>query len=195
MPGATDVAAMSLMITNKGAFSIADTHVRYDPSAAEVAEMAMMCADHVRRFGLVPKIALVSHSDFGSDDTASALKMRSALAMIRERAPELEVDGEMQADSALSQVMRDIVLPSSTLKGDANLLIMPNLDAANAAYQITKILADALLVGPILTGVRQPAHILTPSVTARGIVNMTALAVAEVQANIKRRQAENAATV
>jgi len=195
MPGATDVAAMSLMITNKGAFFIADTHVRYDPSAAEVAEMAMMCADHVRRFGLVPKIALVSHSDFGSDDTASALKMRSALAMIRERAPELEVDGEMQADSALSQVMRDIVLPSSTLKGDANLLIMPNLDAANAAYQITKIMADALLVGPILTGVRQPAHILTPSVTARGIVNMTALAVAEVQANIKRRQAENVATI
>jgi len=195
LPGATDVAAMSLMITNKGAFFIADTHVRYEPSASEVAETAMMCADHVRRFGLVPKIALVSHSDFGSDDTASALKMRAALALIRAQAPELEVDGEMQADSALSQVMRDLILPSSTLKGDANLLIMPNLDAANAAYQITKIMADALLVGPILTGVKQPAHILTPSVTARGIVNMTALAVAEVQANIKRAQASNGATI
>jgi len=195
LPGATDVAAMSLMITNKGAFFIADTHVRYEPSATEVAETAMMCADHVRRFGLVPKIALVSHSDFGSDDTASALKMRAALALIRSQAPELEVDGEMQADSALSQVMRDLILPSSTLKGDANLLIMPNLDAANAAYQITKIMADALLVGPILTGVKQPAHILTPSVTARGIVNMTALAVAEVQANIKRAQASNGATI
>ncbi|WP_020176794.1 NADP-dependent malic enzyme [Methyloferula stellata] len=186
VPGATDVSAMSLMITNKGAFFIADTHVRYEPTAAEVAEMALMCADHVRRFGLVPKIALVSHSDFGSEDTDSAMKMRAALAILRDTAPELEVDGEMQADSALSQMMRDLVLPASRLKGDANVLIMPNLDSANAAYQITKVMADALLVGPILVGAAQPAHILTPSVTARGIVNMTALSVAEVQSNEAR---------
>jgi malate dehydrogenase (oxaloacetate-decarboxylating)(NADP+) len=181
VPGATDLSAMSLMISNKGAFFIADTHVRYDPTATEVAEMALMCAAHVRRFGIVPKIAFVSHSDFGSDDTVSSLKMRKALAIVRANAPDLEVDGEMQADTALSQVMRDIVLPDSTLKGDANLLIMPNLDTANAAYQVTKIMADALLVGPILVGAAQPAHILTAAVTSRGIVNMTALSVAEAQ--------------
>ncbi len=179
--GATDFAAMTLMITNRGAFFIADTHIRYEPTAAEIAEMTLMCADQVRQFGIVPKIALVSHSDFGSEDTDSALKMRKALAILQVAAPDLEVDGEMQADSALSQTMRDIVLPASRLKGEANVLIMPNLDSANAAYQIMKILADALPVGPILIGAAQPAHILTPSVTARGIVNMTALAVAEAQ--------------
>jgi len=160
-----------------------------------VAETALMCADHVRRFGLVPKIALVSHSDFGSDETPSARKMRAALEILRETAPELEVDGEMQADSALSQLMRDLVLPASRLKGDANVLIMPNLDTANAAYQITKIMADALLIGPILIGAAQPAHILTPSVTSRGIVNMTALSVAEVQSNEMRRSKDAGNTV
>jgi len=195
VPGATNLAAMSLMISNKGAFFIADTHVRYDPAAAEIAEMTLMCADYVRHFGIVPKIALVSHSDFGSDDSASAVKMRSALAILRANAPDLEVDGEMQADSALSQVMRDIVLPDSKLKGDANLLMMPNLDTANAAYQITKIMADALLVGPILIGAAQPAHILTPSVTSRGIVNMTALSVAEAQTNAKRGQTDKDSAV
>ncbi len=181
LPGATDCAALSLMITNKGAFFLADTHVRYDPSAAEVAECALMSARHVRRFGIEPKIALVSHSDFGSDDSDSALKMRHALEIIRHNAPDLEVDGEMQADCALSEHMRDLVLPNARLKGDANVLVMPNLDAANVAYQMTKILADALPVGPILIGPAQPAHILTPSVTARGIVNMTAVVAVEAQ--------------
>jgi malate dehydrogenase (oxaloacetate-decarboxylating)(NADP+) len=181
IPGATDLSAMSLMITSKGSLFLADTHVRQDPGAFEVAEIALMCASHVRRFGLEPKIALVSHSDYGSDDSASALKMREALDILRNRAPDLEVDGEMQADSALSQAMRDLVLPSSRLKGEANVLIMPNLDAANIAYQMTKIMADALPVGPILMGVAKPAHILTPSVTPRGIVNMTAVSVAEAQ--------------
>jgi malate dehydrogenase (oxaloacetate-decarboxylating)(NADP+) len=181
IPGATDISAVCLMITNKGSLFIADTHVRRDPAAFEVAEIALMCANHVRRFGLEPKIALVSHSDFGSDDTESALKMREALEILHKRAPELEVDGEMQADSALSQTMRDLVFPASKLKGEANVLVMPNLDSANIAYQMTKILADALLVGPILMGVAKPAHILTPSVTPRGIVNMTAVSVAEAQ--------------
>jgi malate dehydrogenase (oxaloacetate-decarboxylating)(NADP+) len=180
-PGATDYSAMSLMITNKGAFFLTDTHVRRDPSAQEIAEMTLICADHVRRFGIDPKIALVSHSDFGSDDTPSAIKMREALCLVRERAPDLECDGEMQADSALSQLIRDRVLPLSRLKGEANVLVMPNLDSANIAYQMTKMMADALPVGPILLGAAQPAHVLTPSVTARGIVNMTAIAVAEAQ--------------
>jgi malate dehydrogenase (oxaloacetate-decarboxylating)(NADP+) len=181
VPGATDFSAMSLMVTNHGAFFLADTHVRQDPAAFEIAEMALMCAGHVRRFGLAPKIALVSHSDFGSHDGPSAVKMRNALEILRKRAPELEVDGEMQADTALSQAIRDLVLPSSRLKGEANVLVMPNLDSANIAYAMTKMMADALPVGPILMGAAMPAHILTPSVTTRGIINMTAIAVAEAQ--------------
>ena len=143
--------------------------------------MAIACASHVRRFGMEPKIALLSHADFGSADTRSAVKMRKALACINERDPGLEVDGEMQADSALSQMIRDRVNPASRLTGEANVLIMPNLDAANIAFQFTKILADSLPVGPILIGPAKPAHILTPSVTARGIVNLTAIAVVEAQ--------------
>ncbi len=156
-------------------------HVRRDPAAPEIAEMALMCAAHVRRFGIEPKIALVSHSDFGSDDTPSAVKMRDALEILRQRSPDVEADGEMQANTALSQAMRDLVLPSSRLKGEANLLVMPNLDAANIAYTMTMIMADALLIGPILIGAAKPAHILTPSVTARGIINMTAVSAAEAQ--------------
>jgi malate dehydrogenase (oxaloacetate-decarboxylating)(NADP+) len=181
IPGATDFSAMSLMITTKGAFFLADTHIRRDPSAAEVAEMTLMCACHVRRFGLKPKIALVSHSDFGSDDAPSAVKMRSALEILRERAPDLEVDGEMQAGTALSQAIRDRILPASRLKGEANVLVMPNLEAANIAYAMTEMMADALPVGPILIGAAKPAHILTHSVTTRGIVNMTAVCVTDAQ--------------
>jgi malate dehydrogenase (oxaloacetate-decarboxylating)(NADP+) len=136
----------------------------------------------VRRFGLPPKIALLSHSDFGSFESASSCKMRDALAILRDSHPELEVEGEMNGDTALSPAIRERVFPGSRLKGEANVLIMPNLDAANIAYQMTKVLADALAVGPILVGAACPAHILTSSVTARGVINMTALAVAEAQA-------------
>jgi malate dehydrogenase (oxaloacetate-decarboxylating)(NADP+) len=136
----------------------------------------------VRRFGLEPKIALLSHSDFGSYDTESARKMRLARDLLGANHPELEVEGEMKGDSALSPIYRERVFPHSKLKGEANVLIMPNLDAANIAYQLTKVLADALPVGPILIGPARPAHILTPSVTARGVVNMTAIAVVEAQA-------------
>jgi malate dehydrogenase (oxaloacetate-decarboxylating)(NADP+) len=182
MPGATSLYAVSLIITSKGAFFLTDTHVHENPSAEQIAEMAVMSAEHVRRFGIEPKIALVAHSDFGSHDDNSSRKMRDALKLVRERAPGLEIDGEMQADTALSQATRDLVLPNSTLKGEANILVMPNLDSANIAFQMAKVVADALPVGPILIGIAQPAHILTPSVTARGIVNMTAIAVAEAQA-------------
>jgi malate dehydrogenase (oxaloacetate-decarboxylating)(NADP+) len=180
-PDVSGFSAMSLMITNQGAFFIADTHVRREPSAAEIAETAQLCAVHARRFGLNPKIALVSDSDFGSDDSPSAEKMREAVEILRRQAPELEADGEMKADSALSEVKRLRVYPHSRLKGVANILIMPNLPAANIAYQMTKMMADALPVGPILLGAAKPAHIITPSVTARGIVNMTAVVVAEAQ--------------
>ena len=181
-PGVLDFAAMSLIVTKKGAYFLADTHVRQDPSAEEIADVAVACAEHVRRFGLTPKIALLSHSDFGQSDSRSSLKMRSALGLIRSREPALQVDGEMQADTALSELIRDRVMPDSYLKGAANVLILPNLDAANIAFQFAKVLADALPVGPLLIGPAKPAHILSPSVTARGIVNITAAAVVEAQA-------------
>jgi malate dehydrogenase (oxaloacetate-decarboxylating)(NADP+) len=180
--GTREMAALSLVITAKGGYFLADTHVQPDPSAEEIADMTIACADHVQRFGIAPRIALLSHSDFGASETRSATKMREALAILRQRAPHLEVDGEMQADTALSEMIREKVYPGSRLKGEANVLIMPNLDAANIAFQFTKVLADALPVGPILIGPRKPAHVLTPSVTARGIVNITAVAVVEAQA-------------
>ena len=178
-PGLKDFSALSLVIASAGVYFLADTHVRYDPSAEEIAETAVACAAHVRRFGLIPKIALISHSDFGSADTPSALKMRKALRLLRERAPDLEVDGEMQADTALSLVARRRVIANSRLEGEANVLIFPNLDAGSTALQLTRVIAEALPVGPILIGPAKPAHVLTPTVTARGIVNMTAIAAAE----------------
>ena len=180
-PGVREFAALSLVITKKGAYFLADTQVTPEPSADAIADMAVLAAAHVRRFGLQPKIALLSHSDFGSFDSASSAKMRAALAQLRESHPDLEVEGEMNGDTALSPAIRERVFPNSRLKGEANVLIMPNLDAANIAYQMTKVLADALAVGPILIGAAMPAHILTPSVTARGVINMTALAVVEAQ--------------
>ncbi len=178
-PGAKDFSALSLVIAATGAYFLADTHVRYDPSAEEIADTAIACAHHVRRFGIEPKIALISHSDFGSADTPSARKMREALRLLERRAPDLEVDGEMQADTALSLVARERVMLHSRLKGEANVLIFPNLDAGNTALQLTRVIADALPVGPILIGPAKPAHVLTPTVTARGIVNMTAIAAVE----------------
>src|SRR5262249_29298352 len=145
-------------------------------------EMAVLAAAHVRRFGIEPKIALLSHSNFGSYDTESARKMRRATEILKGQNPDLEVDGEMQGDAALSAIFRARVLPHARLSGEANVLIMPNLDAANIAYQMIMVLADGLTVGPILIGAARPAHILTPSVTARGVVNMTAVAVVEAQA-------------
>lgn len=180
-PGIKQLAAMSLIITNEGPYFLADTHVRPDPTSEEIAEIAQACANHVSRFGITPKIALLSHSDFGQSDSASAVKMRQALKLIEERDPGLQVDGEMQADSALNEMVRDRVLPGSRLKGAANVLVFPNLDAANIAFQFAKVLAEALPVGPLLIGPAKPAHILTPSVTARGIVNVTAAAVVEAQ--------------
>jgi malate dehydrogenase (oxaloacetate-decarboxylating)(NADP+) len=187
-PGVSDFAALALLISSKGAYFIADTQVRPDPSAEEIAEMAALAAVHVQRFNIKPKIAFVSHSDFGNYDTESSCKMRRATALLRQNHPELEADGEMQGDTALSEAARKLVLPHSHLEGVANILIMPNLDTANVAYQMIKALADALPVGPILIGPSRPAHILTPSVTARGILNMTAIAAVEAQERAGRQQ-------
>ncbi|PYF03423.1 malate dehydrogenase (oxaloacetate-decarboxylating)(NADP+) [Rhodopseudomonas faecalis] len=187
-PGVSDYAALALMITSKGAIFIADTQVRPNPTAEELAEIAALAAVHVQRFNIKPKIAFLSHSDFGSYTTESALKMRRATAILAERHPEIEADGEMQGDSALVQRAREMILPHSRLEGGANVLIMPNLDTANVAYQMIKVLGDALPVGPILIGPARPAHILTPSVSPRGILNMTAVAVVEAQERAGRHQ-------
>jgi malate dehydrogenase (oxaloacetate-decarboxylating)(NADP+) len=187
-PGISDFAALALVITSKGPYFIADTQVRYDPSAEELAEIAACAATHVRRFGIEPRVAFLSHSDFGSNDTDAARKMRRAADLLHQAHPSIESDGEMQGDTALSQLSRDHVLPHSRLKSDANVLIMPNLDAANVAFQVIKVLADALPVGPILIGPARPAHILTPSVTARGVLNMTAVAAVEAQEGAGRMQ-------
>ena len=180
-PGVRDMSSMTLIVTNKGAYFLTDTHMKPDPTAEELADATLLAAAHVARFGIKPKVALLSHSDFGASDTPSSLKMRKATALIGARAPDLECDGEMEADTAFSAMIRERVLPSSKLKGEANLLVFPNLDAANIAYQFAKMLSDALPVGPILLGAAKPAHILTGSTTSRGVVNMTAVAVVEAQ--------------
>ena len=181
-PDAHDSSTLHLVILERGSLFMADTYVSLDLPAEEVAETTLMAAETVLRFGIVPKVALLSHSNFGSLDSASARKMRRALALIREHAPDLEVDGEMHADAALSAAIRARILPKSTLSGEANLLIFPNLDAANIAFNLVKEVTNSVTVGPILIGPAKPAHIVTPSVTARGIVNLSALAVVEAQA-------------
>ncbi len=187
-PGVSDFAALALLITSKGSYFLTDTQVRPNPSAEELAEMAALAASHVQRFNIKPKIAFVSHSDFGSYDTESSRKMRRATALLKQNHPEIEADGEMQGDTALSETVRKLVLPHSQLEGEANILVMPNLDTANVAYSMIKAIADALPVGPILIGTSRPAHILTPSVTARGILNMTAVAAVEAQEHAGRSQ-------
>jgi malate dehydrogenase (oxaloacetate-decarboxylating)(NADP+) len=180
-PDVKRVYALSCLIIPSGVLFICDTHMVVDPTAEQITEMTLLAAEEVRGFGLTPKAALVSHSNFGASESHSARKMRQALAMIRERAPGLEIDGEMHADAALVQAIRDRAVPDSRLSGSANLLIMPNLDAANISFSVLKAAADGLPVGPILLGMSKPIHVVVPSVTARGIVNLSALAVVEAQ--------------
>jgi malate dehydrogenase (oxaloacetate-decarboxylating)(NADP+) len=177
----TDFSTLSLLISSRGAVFLTDTYVSEDPSAEEIAEMTRLAADHIRRFGLTPKAALLSHSNFGSRDSATARKMRRALDILARETPSLEADGEMHGDAALSEALRRRVMPVSRIAGEANLLVFPTLDAANIALNLVKVTTDALHVGPILLGPAMPAHILTPSVTSRGVVNMTALAAVEAQ--------------
>ncbi len=174
-----DLSTVSMLISTYGTVFLTDTYVTHDPSAEELAEMTLLAAHHVERFGITPKAALLSYSNFGSQDTDSARKMREAVRLLWEKAPQLEVDGEMHGDSALSTMLRDKVMPESKLTGEANLLVFPNLDAANIALNLLKVMTDALHVGPVLLGTAKPVHVLTPSVTSRGVVNMTALAAVE----------------
>ena len=175
--GVKDYGTLSALILGYGPLFLADTYVTYDPSAEQLAHMTLMAAETVSRFGLVPKIAFVSHSSFGSADTPSSVKMRQALALLKGQAPDLEAEGEMHADAALSQFIRDEIFPNSRLQGAANLLVMPSLDAANIAFNLLKAVSTGVAVSPILLGAAKPVHIVTPSVTVRGLLNMAALAV------------------
>ncbi|HVL55468.1 MAG TPA: NADP-dependent malic enzyme [Burkholderiaceae bacterium] len=182
--GASVYAAMNTLMLPNRQVTIVDTHVNYDPSAAELAEITTMAAEELLRFGIRPKVALLSHSNFGSADTASARKMRDALALLRERAPDLEVDGEMHGDLALDPSQRRALMPRCSLDGDANLLVMPNIDAANIAYNLLKSAAgNNVAIGPVLLGAARAVHVLTPSATVRRIVNMTAWTVVDVDAS------------
>jgi malate dehydrogenase (oxaloacetate-decarboxylating)(NADP+) len=184
-PGVHTAAALTAVVHPKGTFFLCDTHVVDDPSAAQIAEMAVRAAEIVRRFAIEPKLALLSHSSFGSSPAPSARKMREALALIRERAPELEVEGEMTSEAAISESLRERLFPSSRLAGSANLLIMPNLDAANISLDLMKALGDGQPIGPMLLGLNLPAHIVSQSVTVRGLVNMSAVAVLDAQLTVK----------
>jgi malate dehydrogenase (oxaloacetate-decarboxylating)(NADP+) len=180
--GVKDLSTMIAMIMPKGVVFIADTHVTPEPDVDELVGMAILASEEVRLFGVEPKIAFVSHSNFGTTDLPSARKMRRAVQLLQREHPELEVEGEMHSDAAINERMRERAFPENLLEGSANLLIMPSLDAAHISYNLMKVLGDGLPVGPVLIGAAQPAHVMTASVTARGLVNMTALAVIEAQA-------------
>ncbi len=182
-PGARNFATMNALMLDEHTLFLTDTFVNDQPDAEQLAEIAAMAAEEVRRFGLPPKLAFVSHSMFGSSKRPSALKMRRARELFTQHAPDVECDGEMHGDAALSESVRNTFLPDSTLKGAANLLVLPSLDAANILFNVLKVTAGkGVTVGPILLGTAAPVHILTPSATVRRIVNMTALAVADVLA-------------
>lgn len=187
-PGVETAAALRvLIIPEKGAFFVCDTHVNPTPSISQISETTLLAAERVREFGMVPKVALLSHSDFGTHEGDSAFKMRAACMDIKQRDPKLEIDGEMNADTALSASTRERIMPNSSLKDNANLLIMPNIDAANISFNMLKILGDGIPVGPLLLGINKPAHIMTSAVTARGILNMTAVASVEASKMKKKK--------
>ncbi|WP_281983520.1 NADP-dependent malic enzyme [Azonexus hydrophilus] len=171
---------MNLLLLPGRTVFIADTYVNYDPNAEQLVDMTLMAAEEIRNFGIVPKVALLSHSSFGTENTPTAVKMREVLGELNRRAPELEVEGEMHGDAALDEQIRQVTFPNSRLKGQANLLVMPTLDAANISFNLLKVAAgDNLTVGPILLGAARPVNILTPTATVRRIVNMTALTVVD----------------
>ncbi len=179
-PGAHGFATMNVLMLPTYTLFLSDTYINEEPDAEQLAEITLMAANEVRRFGIAPKVALLSHSNFGSGKSASAKKVSAARRILEQRAPELEVDGEMHGDAALSQAIRDRFYPECRLKGEANLLIMPNLDAANIAFNLMKITnGEGITIGPILLGAAKPVHILTPTATVRRLVNMTALAVVD----------------
>jgi malate dehydrogenase (oxaloacetate-decarboxylating)(NADP+) len=187
----TRVSSMSVLILPSGPLFIADTHIGVNPTAEQIAATTIACAERIGNFGIKPKVALLSHSNFGSSRAPGARKMRAALKIVRSLAPDLEADGEMHASAAMNQKIRESLVPQSALNGRANLLVMPDLDTANISMELIRSVNDALLIGPILSGTAQPAHIITPSLTMRGIFNISAIAVADVWRR-KNRAAQQA---
>jgi len=180
-PNTTVNAAMNTLMLPDRQVTLIDTHVNTNPDAKQLCEITLMAADELKRFGILPKIALLSHSNFGTSNDAQAIKMRDALALIQEQAPELEIDGEMHGDVALDPDMRQRIMPGANLEGAANLLVLPDLDAANIAYNLLKTAAGHnVAIGPVLLGPEKPVHVLTPSTTVKRIVNMTAWTVVDI---------------
>ena len=180
-PGVFALSTLTALVLPTGTFFLCDSHVTPDPSARELSEMCILAATEVRRFGVEPRVAFLSHSNFGSHIDNSADKVRDAVELLRERQVDFEFDGEMHADAALDINIRNLVLPDSTLQGQANLLIMPNMDAAHISYSMLKVLGGGVSIGPMLIGADLPAHVVTNSITVRGLVNMSAMAVVEAQ--------------
>ena len=180
-PGVTSTSAMTGVINEHGVWFFLDTHVQLDPTAEQIAESTLQASFRLKLFGIEPKVALLSHSNFGSHDDPSARKMRQVREILKARVPKLEVDGEMMADTAWDEDLRVRIMPNTTLKGRANLYVMPNLDSANITYNMVRVMTDGVAIGPILMGVDQPAHVLTPASTPRRVVNMTAIAAVEAQ--------------
>ncbi|MAM33676.1 MAG: NADP-dependent malic enzyme [Micavibrio sp.] len=174
-------SALSVLIHPKGPLFICDTHVNPHPCKSQIVEMTLLAIEEIKRFGITPKVALLSHSNFGTSNTETSAILREACSELKKRAPDIEIDGEMQADVALSSKVRDIIMPNSTLSGEANLLVMPSMDAANISFNMLKTMSDGVSIGPLLLGCAKPAYILTPSVTPRGIVNVSALATVAAQ--------------
>jgi malate dehydrogenase (oxaloacetate-decarboxylating)(NADP+) len=184
--GVSTLAGVTAVVLPSGLFFIADTHVTPEPTAEEIADKTLLAAKTVQRFGIKPRIALISHSNFGSRNDPSAIRMRRAAEILRNMDQNMVVEGEMHADAAISEEIRNSAFPNSRLKGKANLLMMPNIEAANITYNLLKMLGGGVTVGPMLVGNKQPAHILTSSSTVRGIINMTALTVVEVQDQVNQ---------
>ncbi|MBV2091739.1 MAG: NADP-dependent malic enzyme [Candidatus Thiodiazotropha sp. (ex Ctena orbiculata)] len=184
--GINKLSSMNALVLHSGTLFMADTYVQEDPSAEDLAEIVSLCAEEVLWFGVQPKVALVSHSNFGSHDSPSAGKMQRVLELVRQRMPDLEIEGEMHADLALSEELRSSRFPNSRLKDSANLLVMPNQDAANIAFNMLKVLGEGIAIGPILIGTAKSAHIVTPSISVRGLLNMTALASVRASCMMKR---------
>jgi malate dehydrogenase (oxaloacetate-decarboxylating)(NADP+) len=180
-PGVTAPAAMTAVQNERGTWFFLDTHVQYDPSAEQIAEATLQAVLRLKLFGIAPRVALLSHSNFGSHDNANAHKMRRVLELVRAKAPDLEIDGEMQADCALNEEIRNRVFPNSLLHGRANVFVCPNIDAANIGYNLVRQFSEGVAIGPILMGVSRPAHILTPASTVRRVVNVSAIACVEAQ--------------
>jgi len=186
-PGVQCTSAMTGVINEKGAWFFLDTHVQLDPSAEQIADATLQATYRLKLFGIEPKVALLSHSNYGSHDNPSAAKMRKVREILRTRAPKLNMDGEMQADTAWDETLRQRIFPNTTLEGRANLFVMPNLDAANITYNIIRVMTDGVAIGPILMGVDKPAHILTPASSARRVINMTAIAAVDAQIRAAQR--------